>query len=272
MSLRARSFLTCLAGVALIAAPSVGRAQISVLSSLVEEKEAAKGENYTGRIVISNATTSPQAVRLFKTDYSFKADGTTNYDDPGTSPRSNASWVSLQSERVVVPPRSEITVPYTVVVPPSDSLRGSYWSAIMVEAAETAPGAATGSGRSAQVGLGHVIRYAVQVATHIGSSGTRTVKLEKPAAGRDSTGSATLDLDVITTGDRAVRPKLSVEVFDSQGVVKAKGRQDRGLVYPGSSFRQHFDFGKLPAGTYKVMVFADTGAEQVYASQFTIVF
>jgi hypothetical protein len=255
-----------------VAAVPTARAQVSVLSSLVEEKEAAKGENYAGRIVISNPSTTPQAVRLYQTDYSFKADGTTNFDDPGTVQRSNSKWISLQSDRVVVPPRSELTVPYTVVVPPSDSLRGTYWSAIMVEAAETAPGAATGSGRSAQVGLGHVIRYSVQVATHIGASGARTVKFEKPTAGHDSTGSATLDLDVITTGDRAVRPKLSVEVYDTQGVVKAKGKQDRGLVYPGSSVRQHFDFGKLPAGSYKVIVLADTGAPQVFASQFTIVF
>jgi hypothetical protein len=270
--MRSRHAQFALAAILLSALPAMGRAQISVLSNLVEEKEAAKGENYAGRIVISNPTTSPQAIRLFKTDYSFKADGTTNYDDAGTMPRSNSKWISLQSERITVPPRSEVTVPYTVVVPPSDSLRGTYWSLIKVQAAETAPGAASGSGRSAQVGLGYVIEYAVQVATHIGTAGTRTVKLEKPAAGHDSTGSATLDMDVIATGDRAVRPKLSVEVYDAQGNVKANAKQERGLVYPGSSFRQHFDFGKLPAGTYKVIVLADTGAPQVFASQFTIVF
>jgi hypothetical protein len=270
--MRSRHVQLAFAAALISAVPAISRAQISVLSSLVEEKEAAKGENYAGRIVISNPTTSPQAVRLFKTDYSFKADGTTNYDDAGTMQRSNANWVSLQSERIVVPPRSEVTVPYTVVVPPSDSLRGTYWSAIKVQAAETAPGSATGGGRQAQVGIGSVIEYAVQVATHIGATGTRTVKLEKPAAGHDSTGSATLDLDVLTTGDRAVRPKLSAEVYDAQGVVKARAKHDRGLVYPGSSFRQHFDFGKLPAGTYKVQVFVDTGSPQIFASQFTIVF
>jgi hypothetical protein len=272
MSLPVRSILMALAGTALIAVPSNGRAQISVLSSTVEEKEAAKGETYAGRIVISNPTTSPQAVRIYQTDYGFKADGTSSFGDPGSTPRSNASWVAPQTQRVTIPPRSEVTVPYTVKIPQSDSLKGTYWSAIMVEAAETAPGAATGRGAQAQVGIGSVIRYAIQVATHIGPSGTRTVKFENPSAGHDSTGSATLDFDVMTTGERAVRPKLSAEVYDAQGVVKAKGKQDRGLVYPASSFRQHFDFGKLPPGTYKVVIFADTGAEQVFASQFTIVF
>src|ERR1044072_1401853 len=132
MYLRSRSLLTTFAATAAIAIPSAVRAQISVLSSLVEEKEAAKGETYTGRIVISNPTTSPQTVRIFQTDYAFKADGTTSYADAGTTSRSNAKWVAPQTQRVVVPPRSEVTVPYTVVVPQNDSLRGTYWSVIKV--------------------------------------------------------------------------------------------------------------------------------------------
>ena len=271
MPLPLRSVLTGAAAV-LMALPVAARAQISVLSSTVEEKEAAKGETYTGRIVISNPTTIPQSVRIFKTDYNFKAEGTTDYGDPGTTPRSNASWVTPQSERVVVPPRSEVTVPYSVKVPANDSLKGTYWSAIMVEGAEQAPTPTTGRGGQAQVGIGSIIRYAIQVATHIGASGTRTVRFEKPLIGRTATGEATFDLDVVTSGERAVRPKLSVEVYDAQGAIQGKAKFDRGLVYPGSSFRQHFDFGKLPAGTYKAVVFADTGDQKVFASQFTIVY
>ncbi|HET9424461.1 MAG TPA: hypothetical protein VFO55_03745 [Gemmatimonadaceae bacterium] len=265
---RLRSWLFSAVGVALAAHAAVASAQISVLSSTVEEKEATRGETYTGRIVISNPTSTPQPVRIFKTDYGFHADGRTMYDDPGTTPRSNASWVTPQTERIVVPPRSEVTVPYTVTVPASDSLRGTYWSTIMVEGAETAP-APSGRGQS-QVGIGSIIRYAIQVATHVGAAGARTVKFENPVVGRTATGEATLDLVVVATGERAVKPKLSVEIYDEQGALKANGKQDRGLVYPGSSFNQHFDFGKLPAGTYKAVVFADTGDERVFATQFTI--
>lgn len=272
MPFRLRSRSVALAGLAILMAASVARAQISVLSSTVEEKEAAKGETYTGRIVISNPTTLPQTVRIYQTDYRFSADGTSNFDDPGSQPRSNATWVTPQSQRVVVPPRSEVTVPYSVKVPANDSLRGTYWSAIMVEGAETAPTSTTGRGGQSQVGIGSVIRYAIQVATHIGGSGSRTVRFEQPRVGRTASGEATLDLDVITSGDRAVRPKLSVEIYDGQGTLQGRAKQDRGLLYPGSSLRQHFNFGKIPAGTYKAVVFADTGDEKVFASQFTIVY
>lgn len=256
-------------GLATLVAPAA-RAQVAVLSSNVEERQAAPGETYAGRIVIANASKQPQAVRIYQSDYRFFANGTSLYDDPGTTARSNARWITPQSQRVVVPPGGEVTVPYSVKVPAGDSLAGTYWSAILVEGA-TAPPLPVARGSQPQLGLSQVIRYSVQIATHIGSTGKRAVRFEKPAATTNrETGAGSLDLDVISTGDRAVRPKLSVELYDSQGVLHGKASQVRGLVYPGTSFRQHFDFGKLPRGTYKAVVFADTGDETVLAAQFTI--
>jgi len=230
-----RSLLTA----ALIAAPTSLRAQVLLVTSPLAEKESAKGETYAARIVITNPTAFPQSVRVYQTD-------------TGGTTRSNAKWVTLQAQKIVVPARAEATVPYTVRVPQDDSLRGTYWSQIVLEGPRTATG--------------------VQVVTHLGATGTRTISIEKPVAGHDSTGSATLEFDVIVTGERAVRPMFSAELYDSAGVLRAKAAQTRGLVPPGATIRQRFDFARLPAGTYKVMVFTDTGAEHVFASQFTIVF
>jgi hypothetical protein len=265
-----RSLLAPALGAVLVMAPTIARGQISVLSSTVEEHEAAKGETYSGRIVISNTSNAPQAVRIYQTDYHFKSDGTSDYSDPGTTSRSNATWVTPQTQRVVVPPRTEVTVPYSVKVPTSDSLTGTYWSMIMVEAAESAPAASSGS--RPQLGIGAIIRYAVQVATHIGSTGKRAVTFDKPAASHMPNGDAALDVDVTSSGDRAVRPTLSVELYDAQGALKGKGKQVRGLLYPGTSLRQHFEFGSLPAGTYRVIVFADTGDPKVLAAQYTVTY
>jgi hypothetical protein len=258
------------AALSISAAPTLARSQgISVLTSTVEEHEATAGEMYTGRIVIANASRTPQAARIYQTDYRFLADGRTFYDDPGTTPRSNAKWITPQSQRVVVPANGQVTVPYTVRVP-ADSIRGTYWSQIMVEGATVAP--TNSAGGNPQVGIGAVLRYGIQVVTHIGSTGKRAVTFENPSATRDDKGEAGLDLDVISSGDRGVRPKMSVELYDTQGVLRAKASKQRGLLYPGTSLRQHFDFGALPKGTYKAVIFADTGDEAVLAKQFTIAY
>jgi hypothetical protein len=256
MSIRSKLTVATLLAVTAV---SRGEAQVSVLSSTVEERDVAPGQTYTGRIVVANTANTPQSIRLYQTDYTFKADGTSNFADAGSTPRSNASWITPQANRVTVPPNAEITVPYSIRVPPGDSLSGTYWSAIMVEGAEAPPPTLDAKPNQTQVGIGSVVRYAVQVATNIGRSGTLEVKFENPQAVKTPTGETALDVDVISAGTRAVRPNMSVEVYDAQGNLKGKGKQQRGLLYPGTSLRQHFEFGSLPSGTYQVIVFADTG-------------
>ena len=117
-SLRQR--ISILAAAIAIIAPAAARAQIAVLSSTVEEKIAAPGEKYTGTIVVSNPSSTPQVARIYQTDYRFAADGTAHYDEPGTTTRSNASWITPQASRIVVPPNSQVSVPYSVAIPVGD--------------------------------------------------------------------------------------------------------------------------------------------------------
>jgi hypothetical protein len=243
------------------------RAQLAVLSNLVEERTANPGDRYTGRITVVNTTDQPQTARIYQTDFRFAADGTSHTDDPGSSPRSNASWVHPQMTRVTIAAGAQVSVPYSVDVPAGDSLRGTYWSMIMIEGTGTvaAPVAQTG------LGVASVMRYAIQVATHIGSTGTRAVQFTNVTAA-NANGSGAVNLDVVNTGERGYRPTLWIEVYDGAGVLRAKGKQVRGLLYPGTSLRQHYDLGTLPSGNYKALIFADTGVEPVFASQITLVF
>jgi hypothetical protein len=266
--MRLPTLVRALAIAAIVPMARPALAQVAVLSSTVEEHESAPGGTYAGRIVIANSTQQPQSVRIYQTDYRFTSAGASDFETPGTLPRSNAAWVTPQSQRIVVPPGAEVTVAYSVRVPQIDTLRGTYWSAIMVEGTGTPsadPRAAQG-----QVGLNAIVRYAVQVATHIGTRGARTVKFFNPTAALSEKGIAALDVDVENTGERGYRPTISAEIYDASGVLRGRGKQVRGLLYPGTSLRQHFEFGTLPAGEYKLVVYADTGDDTVIATQFAV--
>jgi hypothetical protein len=245
-------------------------AQIAVVGNTVEEHVAAPGETYTGTIVVRNLTRQDQPVRIFQTDYVFFADGTSHYDDPGTRPRSNAKWVMPTVRSLLIPPASEMSVTYTVKVPESDSLVGTYWSMVMVEGAPTEPGRSS-SGRP-QVGLGAVIRYGIQVATHIKTTGSRKVNFANSKLLENPDGTKAFELDVQNVGERGYRPALWIEVYDEQGALRANERRERGLLFPGTSLKQTFALGKLAAGTYRAVVFADSGEDAVFASQFTLKF
>src|SRR6185503_5578131 len=244
-------------------------AQIAVVGSTVEERVAAPGELYTGTIVVRNLSKQDQPVRIYQTDYLFFSDGTSHFDDPGTTPRSNAKWVTPTVRSLLVPPSSEMTVSYTVQVP-NDTIVGTYWSTIMVEGAPSEAGRSS-SGRP-QVGVGAVMRYAVQVATHIKATGSRKVSFANSRFLTNADSTQAFELEVRNVGERAYRPALWIEVYDDRGALKANVRQERGLLYPGTSLKQTFVLGRLAHGSYRAIVFADSGEDAVFASQFTLTY
>lgn len=251
-----------------LAAGARAGAQIAVVGNTVEEHVAAPGESYGGTIVVRNLTQQVQPVRIYQTDYLFYADGTSHFDSAGSNPRSNAKWITPSIRSLLVPAMGQMTVTYTVAVP-TDSLSGSYWSTIMVEGAPNEGGASSG-GRP-QVGVGAVMRYAVQVATHIQQTGSRKVNFVNPSFTTNPADSTqSFEVEVQNAGDRAYRPALWIEVYDEQGALVANVRQERGLLYPGTSLKQTFALGHLPHGTYRAVVFADSGEDAVFASQYTL--
>lgn len=262
-----RAFAAICAVAGLVLSPATSAAQISVVGSTVEEHTAARGQSYEGTILVRNQTAQPQSVRIYQTDYRFFADGTSHFDDPASSPRSNAAWIKPSATSIVVPPSGEITLGYTVSVPKADTLRGSYWSMIMVEGTPTVPPTA-----NKQVGIGAVVRYAVQLTTHLPETGTRKVSFANQTVTTDSLGHRVMEIDVQNAGERAYRPNMWVELYDAAGTLRVRREQQRGLLYPGTSLKQRFAFDALPKGSYKAVVFADSGDDSVFATQYKLEF
>jgi len=263
----ARLLSVVLLAAPLLAAPQRANAQIAVVGNAVDEHEAGPGQRYVSSITVRNLTAEPQPVRIYQTDYRFSADGTSNFDSAGSVGRSNAAWIKPSASSLMIPPMADVVLNYEVSVPAIDSLRGTYWSAIMVEGQPRLPPQA---GRG-EIGLGAVFRYAVQVATHLPTAGSRKVRITRQGF-RTESGARVFDIVVENTGERAYRPNLWIELYDARGVMRKRIEQQRGLLYPGTSLKQRFSFGALPAGVYKALVFADTGDETVSAAQYRLTF
>lgn len=250
--------------VAAVLAATPLAAQVSVVSSTLEEHAAAPGERYAGTVRVRNGGAEPRQVRVSSADYRFLADGRTFYEQPGTVERSSAAWVTFSPSRLTLAPGEEASVAYTVAVPADAALRGSYWSVLMVEAVDEAPAAV----RSGRVGIAPTIRYAVQLATHVGQA-ERHIALEGARLTTDG-GEKALQVDVVNTGQQADRLELRVDLFDAEGTPVGRLASTRGLVYPGSSIRQRFDLGAIPAGTYRALLVVDTGTAAVFGAEYTL--
>lgn len=257
-----------------LAAPRAD-AQIAVVSSTVEERTGAAGASYDGTIRVRNTTGRAQEVKVYQTDYAFHADGRTLFADPGTTQRSNARWVSVSPAFLTLAPGAEATVSYRVAVPaaPAPGPRGSFWSMVMVEpvAAGSAESAQRPAGKS-EMAIQTRTRFGVQLVTHLADEGARTLQFAQPRATSLPGGGKALEVDLTNTGDRAYRPALRLELYTADGAEAGRVESPRGLVFPGSSLRQRFELGKIPAGTYDALVIADTGGDNVFGARYRVTF
>ena len=150
----------------------ISEAGVSVIGGLTRQKEAKPGETYKGSMLIKNTGTEPQEVRVYQTDYLFFFDGRSIYDEAGTDPRSNANWINFNPRLLIIPGSEILVVNYTVTVPNDPNLVGTYWSMVMIEGIpKSSPLSSQPEKGKAKIGITHIIRYAVQMVTHIGDTG-----------------------------------------------------------------------------------------------------
>jgi hypothetical protein len=261
-----RSFTASAAAAALALAPLLAsaRAQVTVLTPSVVERTAAHGERYESSIVVHNSTAVPQLVTARVVDYSFQADGTSRYDEPGSRPRSNAAWLTLVPRTVEVAPNQSVNLTYSVQVPAGAALAGSYSSMVLVTGQPRHQvDAAIGHGR-ANAGIRSDLSYGIQVVTHLDGAALTRFGMDQIAASSVGDSLRTLALTVRNTGDRAQRPLVSLELYAEDGRLIATQKTQRGLIYPGSSVRQSFALRSVPKGSYRALLQVDTG-DDVFA-------
>jgi hypothetical protein len=236
-------------------------AAVVVTSSMTQENTAQPGEIYQGVIELRNSAKISAAAKVYQTDYSFSADGSNSFGEAGKMKRSNAKWLQLSQGQFTVPPKSVLTVNYQIRVPDDATLTGSYWSMLMVEQI------AKRSEASAQ--MTQNMRYAVQVITQIGTTGTGALAFIEPKVVKKN-GAALFTVDINNTGERLLRPHISLELYNQQGSALGKLKGSKLLLYPNTSGRFEIDLKGLPPGKYTGLVVADAGGNDLFGAQLEV--
>jgi len=251
--------LTCLA------AFGVAEAGIKLTSEMTLERAAQPGERYQGSIRLQNTGTSMAEAKIYQTDYRFAADGSNAYGAPGELERSNAEWVNLSRELVRIPPGGSEELTFEVQVPADRDLSGTYWSMVMVEpipedSAESAEPLPERTTRVKQI-----MRYGVQVVTHIGQSGDTGLVFTNPGLINED-GKRLFRIDAENTGSRWLRPSLWLELYRQDGTPLGKFHGPAKRLYPGTSAQFQVDLGETPPGKYLGLVVADGTGDDLFGA------
>ena len=243
------------------------QAAIRVLGGLTYEREALPGQTYEGSIILKNTGNEIVDVKMYQTDYLFFCSGNNIYGEPGQVERSNADWIIFEPKRLTISAQEEVVIQYTIQVPPEDTLCGSFWSMIMLEEVPMISPESLESEES--VGISTIMRYGIQMITHIGDTGVRKLKF-LAADLLMIEGARVFQIDIENTGERWLRPFVWVEAYDEEGkyINKFEGKKLR--TFPGTSIRQHIDVSGLPKGSYRALVVADCGDDDIFGIQYTL--
>lgn len=226
------------------------------------------GETQEGAIELRNVGNEVVRIALRKSDYLFQHDGGNTYPPPGSTPRSNAAWITVQlpGREFELAPGSVFSIPVAVSIPDKQGLAGSYWSVLHVDRVSPF----TGSG-----GLGegtvirHQVAYGVQLITHMGDTGDRDLQLLNTTLVAADT-ELVLHADLENPGERSLRPAVWVELYEEAGA--PIGRFDAGQrrIHPGCSVRYRIVIPPLAPGSYPAVLMVDNLDAYVWAAQLTL--
>ncbi len=234
---------------------------IVVLNGLTHEQIATPGENYKGTIEIQNTANGEKSAKIYLRDYSFNYKGESKVDAPGTLPRSNSGWITFNPELVNLAPGEKATIEYEVKVPVDDSLKGTYWSVIMVEGIIPPDTTKHNSG----VTINTAIRYAVQIVTNIGNTGISDLQFAGLELAKQDQNNV-LNVIVENTGERQLRPELALELFDENGKSVGILKAERRKTFPGTSIKATLDLKGIKPGKYTGVLVADCDEDHVFGT------
>ena len=222
------------------------------------------GTKSYGSITVSNKGDKSAGFKIYLND--FHDSGLSTFSGPpGSAPRSNANWITLESpEFVTLQPEESKKILYSVDVPRDNSLFGTYWCVAMVEPV-TENIITTNKGFS----ITPVIRYAIRVIATIRGTGEAIIEIgDKKIV--DSEEELLIKIAVNNKGSKVFKAPASFQMFSSTGekIIDEKGRERR--IFPDESIELVYTIPKeTPQGEYQILLFLE-GEDDILAAQYDL--
>lgn len=233
---------------------------IVILNGLTHENTAQPGESYRAEIEIQNVAEAEKSVRIYLRDYWYNYKGESRHDDPGSMGRSNSNWISIPSDLVNLAPQEKRTISIEIKVPNQDSLLGTYWSVLMVEGVVPPD-----TSRSEGVSITTALRYAIQMITNIGNTGTSSLNFAGLQLAKEEEISI-VQVVLENTGQRLLKPAMSIELFDGNGNSAGTLYADPRKTLPGTSILVSIRLEGVKPGVYSGVLVADCGGDSIFGT------
>ncbi len=242
-------------------------AGIFVSDELTHKYISTFSEEIEGTILIKNNEQEPNEAIIYQTDYLYNAEGENIFERPGTLPRSNAKWIDVSPRHIVVPANGEAYINYKIFVPQDTSLRGTYWSVIMVEPVNKSSQDNDTKDGDVKIGLNIKTRYGIRVINSMEGAGEYDLNiLNRQIVKNDEGKFFTLDLE--NSGEFMINPEVWMEVYNRDGELIDKFISPKKTIFPETSVRHYLNIEQLLEGEYRALVVIDNEDENIWGAYY----
>lgn len=237
-------------------------AGIVIHNGLTHNYKVENGHVYKGKIAIENTNNSPQNVKIFLQDFSYRADGSIFYSKTDSHEKTNSGWIKLNTNLVTLKAREKTEIFYEITVPKNILKEGSYWSVIIVEPVEDIKPNDNKDG----VNISSIVRYAIQIITDYDAENAKPeLKFESVKIDKEE-GKQILKIAIANTGSLYCKPTANIEVYHRKTGEKMGNFSSVAMgVLPSNSKSFHIDISKLPPDHYKAVIIATDEEDNAFA-------
>ena len=212
------------------------------------------GANIQSTISVHNTSDNIVNLRIYQSDYITDEYGNDVYLVPGSTDRSNATWVRFQSN-IAIPPGQTVQFPFSINVPNNAELSGSYWSDLLIEEiinrTEHDP-------ESIVIN----IRYAVGLIVNIIDTGQIDMVFENIKYYSDN-----ISLNIKNTGNQWVSASIKIDIYDDMANFVGSFVSEKNRVYPETTKRVNVPVNLHYQTNYHALFIADCGYGSVFGHQ-----
>lgn len=250
--------------IGLFVLPIATFAGIQVQNGLTHTHSGIAGNVMTGKIKVKNMGKNEERILVYKQDLSLSCGRDVEYSEVGNNTRSSSNWIQTNIDEKLLGAGEEYDILYTITVPNSADLSGTYWNIVMVEGADPVK-----EDDKEGVKISSRIRYAVQMIVDVGTFQSPQLAFENFNYQKNQAGNQTIHVLLANKGDYASKTKLTLEVYGANGekvkVIESQAKR----LYPKKCNDFELELKGLPIGKYEGIVVADNGKD-LFGANITI--
>ena len=235
-------------------------AGVAITNGLTHVYNAESGNIITGEIILVNTTEIEQRITFDLQDAIYSCSATRIFSKDQTHAYSSRKWFTASTMEKILQPKEKYVYRFSITVPKDKSLRGSYWSVVMVNVERPVDEGVVKNG----VKLNSKIRYAVGLFTNVNSFDAVDLDFDGINLNQlENSDKKDLDIKMFNKSAFIQGVKLTLEVYNDKGVKVYEAKTGRNLTIPGACRNFKIEISDVPKGTYQCVLIADSKEEFV---------